>query len=85
MAKLYKYSVKPFSQSDGTRSMWPAGTDPCAICQRPVKQNPPAKHWAVVIEGGSDWGDEDSDILDAGYMGCHPVGSCCHRKYVLKG
>jgi len=54
----------------------------CAICGRAVKT--PVQHYAVVIGGGSEWGDESSDENDPGYMGCWAIGSDCHRKYKVK-
>lgn len=73
-----KYSVRPFS---GKR--WKTGIIPdnaCAICGKPVAV--PWQHVAIVIEGGSEWGDETSP-KDGGWMGCFPVGPDCHRRHVI--
>jgi hypothetical protein len=40
-----------------------------------------AKHRAVVINGGADWGDMESDESDPGYMGTHAVGNNCHARF----
>lgn len=82
MSKLYRYKVSPFSGTDYHKhaSLVRAGFDQCAICGRPVKR--PAAHKAVVINGGSAWGDSKSDEDDPGYMGLWSVGPDCHKRLV---
>lgn len=55
------------------------GFAPCCICGRAVATNKPYIA-ACVVNGGLDWGNDKSDILDAGYMGYYPVGSDCAQK-----
>lgn len=79
------YSVRPFSGqrfSENADKAYSAGLTPCAICGVAVKDLAKAAQ-AVVIDGGSEWGDEQSP-QDAGYMGCWPVGPDCHRRFVVK-
>src|SRR3954464_13520866 len=82
-APLGKYKVSPFSGKNYAKNSrsTPPGTLPCAICGRPCVMDE-AKHWAVVINGGSTWGDEHSPE-DGGHMGCFPVGNDCHQKHFI--
>lgn len=87
------YSVMPFSQKADRKLLsaaWDrAGkaqrADPskrfmeCGICARPMDANK-ARHWGIVIDGGTAWGTTDSPD-DAGYMGGFPIGPDCHRQY----
>ncbi len=90
MNTFSKYKVRPFSGKNYHKNSGacPEGTESCAICGRPVKVGASSPlhsehpHWAVVIDGGSNWGDADSDENDGGYMGCWPVGNDCHRRHV---
>ena len=77
-----KYEVKPFSGKNYAKnsSLSPGQTSPCAICGKSIKH--PWPHQAIVINGGSNWGDLNSDENDPGYMGCWPIGNNCHKKYV---
>jgi hypothetical protein len=74
------YNVPPFSQAPIDGPHIPEGFEGCAICKRPVRVET-ARHWAVVVDGGSGWGDDGSDTADSGFMGAFPVGNDCHRKY----
>lgn len=76
-----QYTVRPFSGANyhDNADHHPEGTEPCAICGKPVKE--PFKHQAVVVDGGGAWGDENSDAEDSGFMGWWPVGTDCHRRY----
>lgn len=80
-----KYRVRPFSgkKYHDNSGRCPTGTLSCAICGKPVKLHT-HQHWAVVIDGGSNWGDADSDENDGGYMGAWPVGNDCHVKHVSR-
>ena len=88
MSNLYpRYSVKPFSLwkekvtvSDDTDST------PCAICGRKIKNDNQKATWVTVIDGGDDWASneqEANNIDDPGFMGGWPVGSDCHKKYLI--
>lgn len=79
--KYNKYIVPPFSGvrfNNGTS----AGASGCAICGAPIRTK--GRHEAIVINGGSAWGDENS-IEDAGHMGAGwKIGNDCHKKYVVR-
>jgi len=81
------YTIPPFSgpkYRENSRKCVD-GETPCAICGKGVKGGPwEWPHFAVVINGGSDWGDESSPEEDPGYMGGWPVGTACHSKYFKK-
>lgn len=84
-----KYRVPPFSGKHYhvNSCAAPPGTSPCAICGQPVLTGSSIPtfsghpHWAVVVDGGSEWGNEDSDEEDPGYMGWWPIGNDCHRRW----
>lgn len=79
-----RYSVKPFSGARYHENAQKAGDlSPCAICGKGVK-NVPAAASATVIDGGSAWGDDQSDQTDPGYMGAYLIGPDCHRRHVVK-
>ena len=86
---MAKYSVEPFNGPTYEANVrkrnysHPAGSSPCVICAKLI-DNTKVKHWAIVIDGGAAWGDENSDENDSGYMGAFPVGADCHRKYRVK-
>jgi hypothetical protein len=82
MPTISQYSVAPWSKANRQLKKT-LGEDetPCAICGRGVKE--PWAHIGVVIDGGSRWGDETSSEKDPGFMGAWPVGTDCHRHYVL--
>jgi len=78
------YTVPPFSGARYKVNAERAGyLDPCCICGRAVKDRSKAKY-AVVIDGGVAWGDDQSDTTNPGYMGCWLVGPDCHRKFLTK-
>jgi len=88
MKKFYRYSVLPFSHPsyDKNAGKVPV-SDPgceawmsCGICGLPTKVS--VETWGVVINGGADWGDENSPE-DGGHMGVFPIGPGCHRRYRL--
>lgn len=83
---MTKYTVPPFSGKDYYKNEKRVKSPkwPCAICGRPVDTEKEDGHWAVVVNGGSQWGDDSSDTNDPGYMGSFPVGNDCHRKYKMK-
>lgn len=76
------YSVAPFSlwKRNGTKVKGITGRE-CAICGKLVRE--PFQHVAIVIDGGARWGTPESDRSDSGYMGEHPIGPDCHKKYRL--
>jgi hypothetical protein len=78
-----KYDVAPFSGKNYARNekRCGEGEEPCAICGKPVRGE---RFIAVVVSGGAEWGDVNSDSRDPGYMGVHPIGSDCHRKHVVR-
>jgi endogenous inhibitor of DNA gyrase (YacG/DUF329 family) len=83
-----KYSVPPFSGKNYAKNSQaaPEGTSPCAICGKPVSIERHVKlgrPFAVVVDGGAEWGDESSPV-DGGHMGGWPIGNDCHRKYVVR-
>jgi hypothetical protein len=78
--KYSKYRVEPFSGGYfRNQSRIPKGKERCAICGNPTNRS----HVAIVINGGTDWGDENSPQNSA-FMGEYYVGSNCHRKYVVR-
>ena len=79
------YSIKPFSGPNYIKNSLRCDKNrhPCAICGKPLDVEK-VKYWVVVVNGGADWGNEDSE-QDSGYMGSFPVGNDCHRKYIVKG
>lgn len=79
------YGVRPFSGKNFVRNSERVRGDqqPCAICGKPVKE-PKTAAWAVIVDGGSAWGNDTSDPSHPGYMGGYPVGADCHRKFVVK-
>jgi len=81
MATLGKYTVPPFSQKTREHNVLDDEFE-CGICGRSVKT--PIQHEGIVINAGTDWGDDSSDQNDPGYMGCWAIGSDCHRKYKVK-
>lgn len=84
--RFNRYSVPPFSQTKGPTFGKAADTDdalPCAICKRPVKH---PKHWAIVTDSGTRWGDAGDHALgsgNTGYMGEFPIGSDCHKRHFV--
>jgi len=78
-----KFKVKPFSGKRYHKNFEGAHSEatPCAICGKPVLD--PWPHTAVVIRGGAEWGDHDSE-QDGGHMGYWPIGSDCYRRHVIK-
>jgi hypothetical protein len=81
-----RYSVKPFS-------LWTKKTNidekedstPCAICGKQIKNDNQKAIWIVVVNGG-EWArneEEATNDSDPGFMGGWPVGSDCHKKYLL--
>lgn len=76
----HKYSVKPFSGKNFRKNDADGAPNNCAICGKKTNGN---AFEAVVIEGGSAWGDE-SDIENDTGMGAFSIGSDCHRKFVIK-
>ena len=40
---------------------------------------------AVVVGGGCEWGNAESDESDGGYMGYYPVGADCARRLRQQG
>lgn len=85
-ASAATYNVRPFSgarYSENCRKCRDSDETPCAICGRAVRA--PWPHTAIVVSGGAGWGNEKSDVDDAGYMGAWPVGADCHRRHVVTG
>ena len=82
-----RYSVPPFSLWTDKTNM--AGTEtstPCAICGKQIKNENTKATWVTIVCGG-EWAaneEEASDDGDAGFMGGWPVGSDCHKKYLIK-
>ena len=81
-----KYTVPPFSRGLWLDSNVTPQDNPCAICGKSIIDTRPASEGgrariAVVINGGIDWGDLDSDETDPGYMGGWLIGPDCHRKF----
>lgn len=78
----YPYDVPPFSDPKfhANRDRYSRAEWFCAICGRPVDETKKSTKWATVINGGADWGDENSP-QDAGHMGSFPIGPDCHRKH----
>lgn len=69
--------VTPFSgkgHSENQKRSFHLNLDPCVICGRPVRH---PKYWLVVVDGGSAFGDTNSDPNDPGYMGGFPIGPDC--------
>jgi hypothetical protein len=73
-----KYSIPPFSKKYHDQKHH--GINPCCICGKEVTNPNPIM--AIVINGGGEWGDENSPV-DGGHMGAFPVGPDCHRRYKL--
>lgn len=83
---LTKFTVSPFSGKNyGKNDSKVNHTthQPCAICGKGVDKNN-TKFEAVVINGGSSWGDDSSDTQDGGYMGTWPIGNDCAKKFAVK-
>lgn len=79
-------TVQPFSGKNYSRNSDRCrdGSTPCALCGKPIKDES-ATHHVVVIDGGAEFGTEDSDENDRGYMGGFPVGPECLRKLTGAG
>ena len=82
-----RYSVQPFSLwTDKTNHGGTENSMPCAICGKQIKTDNPNAIWVTIVNGG-DWAaneQEANDDCDAGFMGGYPVGSDCHKKYLIK-
>lgn len=78
------YAIRPFG---GPRYRENAencrDTTPCGICGKGIQDVSKAR-MAVVVKGGTAWGDENSDPNDGGFMGYWPIGPDCHRKYAVE-
>lgn len=91
MAKRYfKYSVAPFSGKNYAKNEEQANEkdlQPCAICGKGIKglTGKPEEwpHWGIVTGGGARWADSFEDG-GPGNMGAFPVGSDCHKRFVVK-
>lgn len=61
----------------------PAGTDPCAICGKPIKATAETL-WAHVVEGSARFlllSEELTYVEDGGDQGCWPVGADCAKRF----
>jgi hypothetical protein len=80
-----KYTVRPFSRfrrGADQRARAHVDAEFCAICGKPIT-NEATAHPAIVIDGGSEWGDESSPE-DAGHMGGFLVGPDCHKRFAVR-
>ncbi len=75
---------RPFSGPKYDRNSDRAGADmPCAICGKGIRENSQDLcGWAQVVDGGARFARLDETVTqDGGYMGWHPVGPTCARKF----
>lgn len=83
-----RYSVKPFSLwTEKTNAGGTETSQPCAICGKQVKLDNKNAVWVTVVDGGDRWAANDQEAnedCDPGFMGGWPVGSDCHKKYLVK-
>ena len=79
--------VRPFSG----RRYWEncglpcaSGSEPCALCGRPIQPDRQT-HWVRVVDGGGTFGRRHDSDDGPGEMGCWPVGSECLPKLRAAG
>lgn len=84
----YIYSVKPWGKQYAERTAKSyrrngGGFDgyPCAICGKDVPLENSTRYGGVVTTEG-EWTLDPEHPYSQGW---HPVGSACHRRYVIKG
>ena len=76
------YSIGPFGGprfQQNRDAGGKGGYETCAICGKDMKPGS-TTHFAVVIDGGGAWGDENSPV-DGSHMGTWPIGNDCHQRY----
>lgn len=73
--------IEPFSgkRYKENSAISPAGTNPCAICGKPIKPDASTR-WVWVVEGGSEFARPGEVHDEAGDMGMWPLGSDCYRR-----
>jgi hypothetical protein len=61
----------------------PAGSNPCALCGKPIAERP-ENLFAHVVDGGGRFlrlDEEPAHVEDGGEMGCWPIGGDCARRF----